>query len=167
MPITEKHKTREPLNLDNAFKAESQNIEAATKELAEHIAIEDDAVSQLEAEFKDRKERLKEAKTKLAEILIQAGMESVKLSSGLSPKVKIKRRFYQQQGITEEDLFNWLRKNQLGTIIKPHVNFNTLQATIKEYELQGNIVDDIFTISNEPTVTMYGKSKFLDSKQQT
>lgn len=50
----------------------------------------------------------------------------------------------------------------LADIIKPTVNFNTLNSSLKEYEQQGNVVpDSIATKSMKPAIRMNGKSKFL------
>lgn len=154
------------LNIETAFATPTQSIEEQCATLAEDIALEDEAVSNLESEFKRRKESNKAAKTQLAELLISAGLQSVKLESGLSPKVKQNRKFFTAAGTTDETLHSWLRDNEMGSIIKPHVHFQTLQATLKAHEEQGNELPEMFNVSIENTVTMYGKSKFLQSKGQ-
>jgi hypothetical protein len=152
--------------IEQAFQAPTSKLEEQASALAEQVALEDEALAQFEARLKERKEANKVAKTQLAELLIQAGLQSIKLDSGLNPKVKQNRKFFTATGTTDENLHSWLRNQELGSIIKPHVHFQTLQATLKAYEEQGNELPDMFNIVTENTVTMYGKSKFLNSKGQ-
>jgi hypothetical protein len=150
------------------FDTPTQSIEQQAAQLAEEIALEDDAISQLDTELTERKDKNKYAKAQLAELLMQAGIDSIRLKSGLTPRLRINRRFYKQSGITDDDLFTWLNENQLASIIKPTVHFQTLQATLKEHEEQGNILpDNLFNIVDEKTITMYGKSKFLSNHERS
>ena len=151
--------------IDKMFAPDEADVAAQISELAEHVAIEDNAISTLDREIKDRKQKLDEAKNTLAEILIQAGLQSIKLDGGLSPKVVHKRKYFKQAGITDEQLFSWLELRKLGDIIKPTVHFQTLQSTLKVFEEQGNLIpDNIFNITDYNSVTLYGKSKFLATK---
>jgi hypothetical protein len=159
--LKEMDKTATQPTMDDLFNADTQTVESLSSELAEHIAREDDALDKLNAELSDRKARLDEAKEKLADILMQSGLDSIKLTSGLSPKVKINRRFFKAKGVDDDMLFGWLRTNQLEAIIKPTVHFQTLQSTLKAYEEQGNILPEIINAIDQKTITMYGKAKFL------
>jgi hypothetical protein len=135
--------------------------------MAESIALDDDKLNGLKAAAKDLEESVKARKRELAILLISSGMDSVKLASGLSPKAKTVRRYFKAAGVTDEQLHAWLRDNDLGGIIQPTVHFQTMQSTLAQYEAQDNTVPaDIFTVSDEPTVTMYGKSKFLNSNSK-
>ena len=162
MPTEQK---TEEFSVTDAFSQEAEHIESTATQLAEHIVIEEDKIDQLETGLKTRKEKLAEAKEQLASLLMQAGLESIKLESGLNPKVRINRRYYRQAGLGDEELFAWLAANQLDGIIKPTVHFGTLQSAMKEYEEQGNTPpENIFNTVDQRTVTMYGKSKFLERK---
>ncbi len=148
------------------FEAPTNGVEAMVSQLAEEIALEDDALGQLDAELKQRKESLKTQKTELAKLLVQAGVESVKLTNGLTPRVKTIRRFYKQKEVSDEELFEWLRSEDLDGIIQSHVHFQTLQSTLAQHEEQGNAIPDtLFNATDELSVTMYGKSKFLKAKE--
>ena len=151
--------------VDKMFTADEAAVASQVGELAMSIAFEDDALSTMDRELKNRKQKLDESKVQLAEILIQAGLQSVKLEDGLSPKVVHKRKYYKQAGVTDELLFSWLKMCKLSDIIKPTVHFGTLQATLKAHEQGGNdIPKDIFNVTDYNTVTLYGKSKFLAAK---
>jgi len=153
--------------VDKMFAGDQQSVEAVAAELAEHIALEDEALSVIDKELKERKARLDEAKEKLAEILMQAGLKSIKLESGLSPLVQINRRFYKQTGVTDDQLFEFLKENNLDGIIKPYVHFGTLQSTLKDFEEQGSVLPDtIFNIINQKTIRMNGKTKFLAGRKE-
>lgn len=151
--------------VDQMFAGDKQSVEKVSAELAEHIALEDESLSAMDKELKGRKARLDEAKEKLAEILMQAGLDSIKLQSGLSPSVKINRKIYKAAGINDDQLFGWLKDNQLGDIIKPHVHFQTLQSTLRVFEENGNALPgEMFNVVDQKTVRMNGKSKFLASR---
>jgi hypothetical protein len=93
---------------------------------------------------------------------MQAGLESIKLEGGLTPKARIVRKYFKQAGVSDEMLFEWLGNNDLGGIIRPAVNFNTLQSALKDYELQGNVLpNELFNTLDTPTITLFGKSKYL------
>lgn len=153
--------------VDQMFASDTQSIEVAAAELAEHIALEDEALVTMNKELKDRKARLDEAKEKLAEILMQAGLSSIKLESGLSPSVKINHKIFKNAGVTDDMLFDWLKINELGDIIKPYVHFQTLQSTLKAFEDGGReLPEQMFNITNQKTVRMNGKSKFLAGRKE-
>jgi len=93
---------------------------------------------------------------------MQAGLESIKLEGGLTPKARIVRKYFKHAGVSDEMLFEWLNNNELGGIIRPTVNFNTLQSALKYHELQGNVLpNELFNTLDTPTITMFGKSKYL------
>jgi hypothetical protein len=95
-------------------------------------------------------------------LLQQAGLESIKLEGGLTPRAKVVRKYFKQAGVTDEILFGWLAENNLAGVIKPTVHFQTLQATLKDFDEQGNLVPaELFNVTDTPTVIMFGKSKYL------
>ena len=150
--------------LDDMFKTDESTVEKQCAGLAEHIATEDNALEAMDEELKSRKEKLDQAKEQLATLLIGAGLSSISLANGLSPKVKINRKFFKATGVDDDTLFTWLRKEKLDGIIKPTVNFNTMQSTLREFEGLGNALPEIFNIVVQRTVTLYGKSKYLAGK---
>ncbi len=142
--------------------ANSESIEQSASHLAEYIALEDDAVTALDTELKDRKKKLDEAKEQLCSLLQQAGLTSIKLASGLTPSIKIETKYYKQKGVADEQLFGWLHDNGLGGIIKPTVHHGTLNSTLTQFTEQGGTAPElIFNISEKKSVRMNGKSKFL------
>ena len=145
----------------------SESIEQSASQLAEHIAVEDDALTQLDTELKNRKKKLDGAKEQLATILQQAGLTSIKLESGLTPSLKIETKYYKQKGVVDEQLFGWLYDNELGGIIKPTVHHSTLNSTLKQFTEQGGAApESIFNICERKSVRMNGKSKFLSQRNQ-
>jgi septal ring factor EnvC (AmiA/AmiB activator) len=144
---------------------EQQDLKQRIKPLAEFIAREDDALKQMKKDLSERKANLDQCKADLANLLRQNGIEKVKLDNGLTPKAVVKTKFYKQSGISDEQLQGWLKQQGLGEIIKPYVHFGTLQSTLQSFVEQGNSVpEDIINVSKQPTVTMYGRSKYLSSK---
>lgn len=134
---------------------------AKIQQMAEFIAVEDDAVSQMAEALQERKNNLDQLKTDLATLMIQSGMDSVKLDNGLTPKAKITTKYYKAQGVDDETLFSWLEHNDLDGIIKPTVHFSTLNKALADYVDHWGDLPNIFQRTDTPTVTMYGKSKFL------
>jgi len=148
--------------INSMFATPTASLEKAAAQLADHIVREENDIEKLDAALKGRKEYLELCKTQLAQLLMQAGLESIKLEGGLTPRAKIVRKYFKQSGISDEQLFTWLNKNDLGGIIRPHVSFQTLQAALRTHELQGNVLpDEIFNTIDLPTVVLFGKSKYL------
>ena len=148
--------------INSMFNIANEPIEKQAAQLADFIVKEESQIETIDSALKQRKENLDECKTQLAKLLIQAGLESIKLEGGLTPKAKIVRKYFKQAGITDEMLFEWLSQNDLGGIIRPTVYFNTLQSALKEFEQQGNVLPgDLFNTLDTPTITMFGKSKYL------
>ena len=144
---------------------QKETLERTAAQLAEFIAIEDAAVEALKREHTTRKENLDATKTQLAELLASAGVDSIKLENGLSPKVMKSVKYFKAQGVGDEDLFAFLHKNDLGDIIKPYVHWGTLQSTMKDFVGQGGVTPDtVFNVSDVLTVRMNGKSKFLAAR---
>jgi hypothetical protein len=163
MKAKQKGKSKMENNAINSmFAITTQSLEKAAAQLADYIVREECEVALFDAALKDRKENLDRCKTQLAQLLQQAGLESIKLEGGLIPRAKIVRKYFKQSGITDEQLFGWLAHNDLAGIIKPYVHFQTLQGTLKDFEGQGNIIPtELFNVIDTPTVTLYGKSKYL------
>jgi len=148
--------------VNEMFSTRTENIEKKLESMAVFITVEDEAIKQAQKTLNERKNTLEQLKADLAGLMQQNGIEKISLANGLSPKATITRKYYKQSGVSDEQLFDWLKTNGLDDIIKPHVHFNTLQATLQQFT--GEIPDMIFNISNVPSITMYGKAKFLEKK---
>ena len=136
--------------------------------LAEEIAIEDDAIATIDAGLKERKKKLDERKGFLAMQMAQAQMPSFTTDNGLAPRQRAVVKFYRVSGKTEDDVLDWLKQNELAGVIKRTVPFNTLQATLKEFEeLHGEtaIPEELFSKSVTQTVTLGNKSKFISKRK--
>ncbi len=154
-------------DVDAMFTADSDNFNAKIQVMAEWLAEEDETIAVFEKALIKQKAVRDATKTQLAELMQQNGMESVKLDNGLSPAARIVTKIFKAAGIENETVHQWLKDNDLGDIIKPTVHFQTLSATLKEYKDQGNELPDIFNVSSTPTVTLFGKSKYLLNKGKT
>lgn len=151
-------------NVSEMFGSETESLERTAAQLAEFIAIEDDAVSRLKHELTERTENLDACKEQLATVLNQAGLQSIKLESGLSPAVAEKTQYFKAAGVDDPILFVWLRDNDLGDIIKPTVHFGTLQSTLKAFVDGGGVLPEIINVSTKLTIRMNGKAKFLAAR---
>ncbi len=143
----------------------NDTIEATAAQLAEAIAIEDDELARLDTEFKARKAALDEQKEKLAMLLISNGLDSIKLSNGLTPSASVTRKFFKAKGVTDETLHTWLRQAGLGSVIRETVHFGTLNSTLREYEHSAPLPDAIIQVTEKPTIRMNGKAIFLAARQ--
>jgi hypothetical protein len=149
-------------SVSKMFAAPAASIEKAASQLAKFLVREDAEVKKLEEALQERKNHLEQCKIQLAQLLQQAGLESIKLKGGLTPRAKIVRKYYKQTDITEEQLFQWLSDHDLSGIIRPAVNFQTLQSTLIEFESQGNsIPSHVFNVIDTPTVILHGKTTYL------
>jgi len=135
------------------------------RDLAEYVANEMDGVDKLGKELKNRKSVLDAAKEALNHMLTEAGMKSCKLECGLNPSVKTDAKYYPVSGVSSPEFFEWLKANELGDIIKPTVNFNTAQSTLRTFEDQGNeIPETVATKALFYTIRMNGKAAYLAGK---
>lgn len=151
-------------DLDTMFASQpSADINSKIEEMAVFIAREDGYLAKLKKDVSDRQSHLDKIKEDLSMLMQQNGMEKVSLSNGLTPKAVIKTKYFKQSGVSDDQLFEWLRGNGIDDIIKPTVNFNTMQSTLSNF--LGEIPEDIFNVTEVPTITMYGKSKFLASQE--
>ncbi|MFC1762363.1 hypothetical protein ACFL6U_09815 [Planctomycetota bacterium] len=155
-----------PIDAADLFTTSPNTIEAQAASLAEEIAIEDDALTQLDRELKARKAKLDQAKEDLARLLMAHGVDSVKFNNGLNPQAKVTRKYFKASGVTDEQLHRWLADQGLDDIIRPSVPWQTLQATLKGHDTQGHeIPGTIIQTNDQPTIRMGGKSKFLAGRQ--
>lgn len=142
-----------------------EDVVSAISKLAEQIAQDMGFYEIASRDVKDAKAKLDADKERLANMLTDAGMKSCKLECGLTPRAKQTRKFFKKAGIDDHQLQSWLHANDLGDIIKPTVNFQTMQATLAAFESQGgDLPPDIFNIQVVPSIAMTGKSVYLASK---
>ena len=150
------------MDLEKEFSNVTPAMEATASELATKIVFDDDLVTQKAKELKELKFQLTTDKEQLADLLIQANLDSIKLKNGLTPKVKHNREFYKQKGVTDDDLFAWLEARNLEHIIKRKVHPATLTKAMGDYkDGGGECPEAMFNVLNKRTVTLYNKSKFL------
>ena len=92
------------------------------QELAEVIAVGDDQCKKLDKELKNRKEKLENVKQQLHELMTENGCkEGHKFDNGLYLKPYVRTDIFKAAGVTDDQLFAWLRQNELGGIIKEAV----------------------------------------------
>jgi len=150
-------------SMNDLFKDTQANDKIDT--MAQAIAIEDEAIKCLSDELVARKAAQEQAKSDLGNMIIASGQKSAPLTCGLTPKPKRIIKWYRDAGLEDEALFAWLKQNNLGGIIKPTVNFNTLTRTLNDYEDEGNKPPEtMFNKSVTMSITMFGKTKFLANR---
>ncbi len=142
---------------------DSASIEQKVEAMAVFIAQEDDSIEKLQSELTKKKAALDQAKSDLSMLMRQNGIEKISLSNGLTPKATLTRKFFKASGVSDEQMFDWLKANELGDIIRPYVHYQTLQGTLKTFN--GEIPETIFNVTDVPSITMYGKSKFLANRE--
>lgn len=151
-------------SIPDAFESPTA-IQVATEQiqaLAEEIAVGDAELDNLNEQVKAKEERIYNAKKALYDLLASAGKTDFKCPNGLWPHVRLNKKVFKAKGVSDDQLFEWLRQHDRGDIIKPAVHWGTLSSTMKEYEDAGNeIPSELFNVVEEPVVTMTGKSKFL------
>ena len=140
----------------------TNNIET----LAIAVAIEDEAISNLAAELIKRKAAQEQSKTDLSMMITASGQRSAPLTCGLTITTKTVIKYFKAAGLEDEDLFAWLSSHELEHIIKPVVNYNTLNRSLADWtDIPGNELPEIFNRSATPGVTMGGKTKFLAGRR--
>lgn len=135
--------------------------------LSESIVESEDRIRAMEKQLTTERANVDEARMQLAVLMQQNGLDAVSLSNGLSPRVKVSRKVYKIKDVDNAIMHDWLRAQGLGDIIHDYVHWPTLNSTINDFIDKGSPVpDDVFTVSEVPSVTMYGKSRYLKSKGQ-
>lgn len=125
------------------------------KELAESIVLTEARIDKLKSDVTDKRDQL-------IALMQQSGTESVKLESGLSPKLESKHRYSKKKVVEDSTFFKWLTDNGLGDIIRPGVHHGTLNTALDEFSLQGgDVPEDMFNSFEQPSIRMNGRSKFL------
>ena len=135
--------------------APSGNVNQSIKELAESIVLTEARIDELKSERNDKR-------AQLITLMQQSGTESVKLESGLAPKLESKHRFSKKKDVEDTAFFKWLTDNGLGDIIRPGVHHGTLNTALDEFSLQGgDVPDELFNFYEQASIRMNGRSKFL------
>ena len=128
------------------------------KQLAEGIVLAEARIEELEQEVVTKRESL-------IALMQQAGLSSLKLESGLSPRLETKQRISKRGEVENERLFEWLHANGLGDLIKPSVHPGTLQTALAQFAGQGNTLPEtIFNEFEQTVIRFNGKSKFLQCR---
>ncbi|MDO4564822.1 MAG: hypothetical protein Q4C04_04340 [Clostridia bacterium] len=105
---------------------------------------------ELEAETKDNNAKIKEARDKLAEMMIDEETPKI-VRSGYSFSLTEKTKFSKRSG-ADDELFELLRADGLGDIIKPTVAAATLQAALSDLaEKAGGTLPGDY----EPLISIY------------
>ena len=143
---------------------EQSDVKTTIKKMAELIVEKSVELEFTKKVLTERTETLESLKAQLCQIMQQNGFSSCKLENGLNPSTMLKTKYFDAAGLDNEQKFGWLNDNDLGDIIKPTVNFNTLQSTLKAFVLQGHDIPDIFNVVEVQSIRMNGKSKYLAMK---
>ena len=135
--------------------AETPNGLSAIKELIQELS----QIRKLYKDTSDTLDNLKEKKTQLEQALFlaleNAGLQNVKGEDGTT--------FYRKEqlfaNVKIEDkpkFFDWLRKHQMGDIIKEDVHPKTLTAFVKEQIEHGNELPDYVKTFTRDTIGYRG-----------
>jgi hypothetical protein len=142
--------------------ADPSTIEATAAKLAEQAAVLDGEIDELNATLKEKKSQTEKVKEQICDLLIQGGVESLKLTNGLTPRVAVEQKFYKCKDVDDEALHRWLHTTGLHAIIIPYVHHSRLNATLKQHVERGGEIDPaVIQTSERRTVMLFGKSKFL------
>ena len=136
----------------------------ALQELAENLAIKDYQLSILKKDIISIDGEVQAMKAQLCQAMIDKGISKLSFENGLSPSKAIKMKYFKAKGVDDETLNEWLKAEGLGDIIKPYVHFQTLQSSLGAYADSGKDLPDIINQSEELSVRLNGKSKFLKLK---
>ena len=163
---TENVNTTEIDDVSSMFQTgnETEDVQSTIKTLAEFIVLETETLAKIKKDLQTRADSLDNIKAQLCQIMQQNGFSSCKLENGLNPATMIKTKYYKPAGLEDDTFFGWLNVNELGDIIKPTVNFNTMQSTLKDFVAQGGELPEIFNIVEVQSIRMNGKSKYLAMK---
>jgi hypothetical protein len=132
-----------------------QEKQKTIKMLAEAIVLTEERIADWEKQAADMRQAL-------IDLMQQTGQASVTLDSGLAPKLEIKQRISKKQDAANETIFDWLKDNGLGDIIKPAVHPGTLQTSLEMFIAGGGqLPETLFSQYEQPSIRMNGRSKFL------
>jgi hypothetical protein len=155
-------------NISDMFQDDqNQGVMDAMGELAATIATSMAKYKADEQQLKDDKKLLDSMKTKLAEMMVANNCKNGhKFDNGCFVKPFVSTKIFKQAGVSDEALFAWLNGEELGDIIKPTVNWQTMNAALKERMASGkDLPDAMFNVSSEQTMKFSGNGhiKFLET----
>jgi hypothetical protein len=128
---------------------------AALSKLAEYICIESDAVSNLLAEHTRRNEALRQAKTDFYDMCVEAGhgkfdtIAGPHTFGGLSITPNITDKYGRGTGVEDDTMFEFLRANGLGDLIKEKVHHSSLHKPMRVFVEQGGKIADVTTTDRD------------------
>jgi len=133
------------------------------EEIAAFLVVESKEVADLEAEAKRRKDNLNELKKQLAEEMMANGSANGhKMDNGIYPKPFVQTKIFKAAGVDDETMLGWFRANDLGSIIRETVPWQTMNATLKQQIEAGHeIPDSVFQITRTPSVKFVGRGHIL------
>lgn len=112
------------LQIDTEAFAETVDL-GAIEEIAKSIVLDEAKQKKLEAEAAELKAKIETAKSDLAEMLEAAGMESAKLSCGLTPRRTLERKYFKAPGVGDDQVHDflrqrWITKAELAAMLGPN-----------------------------------------------
>jgi hypothetical protein len=112
-------------------------------ELAAEYAALIDSKKKSEIAVKDFTEQLSGLEERLLEAMTDAGLQNLKLESGLTLYHAIDRFYGPAEGVTKEDLILELgRHPETMDLVAPSYNANSLRARMKEIEANGEVLPE-------------------------
>lgn len=140
-------------------------IMAKMSNLTEQTLVKQELVKNLEGQVKMEKELLGTMKAQLAEMMQANNCKNGhKFDNGIFPRPFTQTKIYKAKGVTDEQLHEWLKDNDLGDIIRPTVPWQTMNATLKKEIEAGKRLPDIFNITTEQSIKFSGNGhiKYLE-----
>jgi len=153
--------TQQATKVDDIFETEvTDDVMQTMSTLVEEIAIEDDELKKIESQLNARKEKLDGARSQMHELMMANNCANGhKFDNGILIKPKLKTTVFRSKEVSDEVLFAWLRENNLDSIIKLAVHWQTLSSTMKEEIERGRDLPDLFNVVDKKTVQFAGNGK--------
>lgn len=143
----------------------------AMGEMAADIAVKSQALKEVEGCVKEMTQILNEMKQKLGEMLLANNCKNGhKFDNGCYAKPLAKTKIYKAKGVTDEQLHQFLKDNDMGDIIVDYVHWQTMNATLKEFMSLngGSLPSETFNVTTEQTMKFVGNGhvKYLAAQKQ-
>lgn len=133
--------------------------EAPLSEVAEKIVHLEAQIEALDTEAKTLREELIKK--------MEAGnVDAFKTTNGLSVSLSKTTKISKASDVDDSQVFDWLRSNNYGDIIKTVVDARTLSKTLSTYVDQGQSLPSLFTSMQITTPRFNNRSKFLKGQVQ-
>jgi septation ring formation regulator EzrA len=137
------------------FKADEQPLSAIAEEV---IAVE----AQIEA----LDSKAKTLRDELIKKMEAGGQDAFKTANGLSVSLNRTTKISKAPDIDDESVFNWLRSNHYGDIIKTVVDSRTLSKTLSVHIDQGQALPSLFNQTPITSLRFNNRSKYLKGSGQ-